>query len=186
MSFIVWIKYPEEKVEIVKWKRYLVATVMCISIFTAGLTFRIPFFLRGKPATHLFQNQNIKNTGLSNYIKTSTDSTYLVFCFSYTCPYCWNSIENLRQYQKTNTVDSVMVLAVGSPEDKLIFEQDFKPDFAIKDLKVEAMDSLTTFYPTAFYIVHDTIKVIVRAELPSPFIFKKYYLPDSVKINTNQ
>ena len=131
--------------------------------------------MTSKQEIHKFQNQNIKNTELSKYIKTSPDSTYLFFCFSYSCSYCWNSIENLRQYQKTNTVDSVVVFAIGEPKDKLIFEQNFQPDFAIMDLPIQAMDKLTNAYPTAFYVEHDTVKVIIQSELPSPFIFKKNY-----------
>lgn len=175
MVLILWIKYPKEKMEIAKWKKYLIVSVMSISIFTAGLTFKMPYFLTSKKEIHEFQNQSIKNTELSKYIKTSPDSTYLFFCFSYTCSYCWNSIENLRQYQKTNTVDSVVVFAIGEPKDKLIFEQKFQPDFTIKDLPIQAMDKLTTAYPTAFYVEHDTIKVIIQSELPSPFVFKKTY-----------
>lgn len=73
-----------------------------------------------------------------------------------------------------------MVFAIGKPKDKLIFEHNFHPDFVIKDLPKEAMNKLTTAYPIAFYVEHDTVKVIIQSELPSPFIFKKRYnLPDS-------
>ncbi len=173
MSLILWIKYPKEKIETAKWKNNLILTLMCLSIFVAGFTFKTPYFLKSKTATHKFQNQNIKNTELSNYIKTSADSTYLFFCFSYTCPYCLNSIENLRQYKKTNTVDSVVIFAIGKSKDRLIFEKNFHPDFTIKELSFKAMNKLTIFYPTAFYVEHDTIKVIIQSELPSPFIFRK-------------
>lgn len=192
MSLIVWIKYPKEKkiklrissrgvgtlklAYITNWKKYLIITVMSISIFTAGFTFKTPYFLRNKLEIHEFQGQNIKNTELSNYIKTSPDSTYLFFCFSYTCPYCWNSIENLRQYQKTNTVDRTVVFAIGEQKDKLIFNENFKLDFNIKDLPAIEMDKLTDSYPIAFYIKHDTVKVVLQSELPSPFVFKKSYL----------
>ncbi len=175
MSVILWMKYPREDIITVKWKKSFIMTVMCISIFIAGFTFKTPFFLWSKPEINKFQNQNIQNTELSNYIKTSSDSTYLIFCFSYTCPYCLNSIENMRQYQKTKTVDRIIVLAIGQPKDKLIFEQNFHPDFAIKDLSGQAMEKLTTAYPTAFYVEHDTVKVIIQSELPSPFIFRKMY-----------
>jgi uncharacterized membrane protein YphA (DoxX/SURF4 family) len=179
MSFILWIKYPKEKIEIAKWKKNFVLIVMCVSIFISGLTFKTPLLFINKTATPKFQNQNIKNTELSKYVKTSSESTYLVFCFSYTCSYCWNSIENLRSFRKTHAVDSLVVFAIGEPKDRLIFEQNFHPDFAIKDLSVEEMDKLTNAYPTAFYVEHDTVKVILQSELPSPFIFKKMFsLPD--------
>lgn len=181
MSLILWIKYPREKSETAKWKKNLILTVMCISIFVSGFTFKTPFTFLKSSDLNKFQNQNIKNTSLTDYIKTSPDSTYLIFCFSYTCPHCWNSIENLRQYRKTKIVDSVVVFAVGEPKDKLVFEQYFQPDFIIKELQLPEMDKLTDAYPTAFYVEHDTVKVIIKSVLPSPYIFKKMYiLPDSI------
>ncbi len=181
MSLIIWIKYPKEKMEVAKWKKYLILSVMCLSIFVAGFTFKTPFFLQSKAETHKFQNQSIKNTELSKYIKTSQDSTYLFFCFSYNCTYCWNSIENLRQYKKSNTVDSVVVFATGADSSKLIFEQNFHPDFIIKNLPPEAMNKLTTAYPTTFYVEHDTVKVIIQSVLPSYITFKKYYILSNYK-----
>jgi uncharacterized membrane protein YphA (DoxX/SURF4 family) len=179
MSLIVWIKYPKErtddyKAEISNWKKYLIITVMTISIFTAGFTYKTPYFLRNKFKIHEFQGQNIKNTNLAKYIKTSPDSTYLIFCFSYTCPHCWNSIENLRQYKITNTANIMALGALGTDEkNKDDFNNDFKPDFKIKDISINEMSKLTDLYPTAFYIEHDTIKIIIKSELPSPFVFQK-------------
>jgi uncharacterized membrane protein YphA (DoxX/SURF4 family) len=195
MSLIVWIKYPKEKKiksenssrvdyfassDITNWKKYLIIIIMSISIFTAGFTYKTPYFLKSKPEIHKFQGQNIKNTELSKYLTTSPDSTYLFFCFSYTCPYCWNSIENLRQYQKSGIVDRTGVVAIGAENDKDIFNQNFKPDFNIKDLPAVEMDKLTDSYPTAFYVEHDTVKFVLQSELPSPFIFKELYI-DNLK-----
>lgn len=173
MSFIVWFKYPKENLKINRWKNWFIMGFMSIFIFTAGFTFRTPLFLQTQPKTHQFQNQNIKNTELTNYVKTSKDSTYLIFCFSYSCPHCLNSIENLRQYQRTNTVDRVLVFATGTASDKLIFEQNFQPDFPIKDLSGLEMDKLTLAYPTAYYVKNDSIKVVIQGVLPSPFVFQK-------------
>jgi hypothetical protein len=39
----------------------------------------------------------------------------------------------------------------------------------------EKMIEMVAVYPTAFYVRHDTIKVIIEGELPSPFIFIKTY-----------
>lgn len=175
MTLIVWIKYPKEKIEIVKWKKYLIWLFICPAIFISGFTFNIPYFLTPNPNNHRFQNQNIKNTELSKYINTSPDSTYLIFCFTYTCPHCLNSIENLRQYEKSNTVDNVLSFANGADSSKLFFNQSFNPDFYIKDLPIDAMLKLTDLFPTAFYIKHDSIKVVIQGELPSHVIFKKQY-----------
>lgn len=175
MAFILWIKYPREISPVAGWRKYIILTVMGISIFIAGYTYEMPFGLTNGNKDHRFQNQNIKNTNLSEYAKTSLDSTYLFFCFSYTCPYCWNSIENLRSFTRNKAVDRVIVLATGELKDKLVFEQKFLPDFSIRNLPVTEMDKLTDAYPTAFYVEHDTVKVILKSELPSPFIFKSMF-----------
>ncbi|MDD5571462.1 MAG: hypothetical protein PHD97_09965 [Bacteroidales bacterium] len=181
MSFVLWLKYPKERTETLKWKKNLVLSVMFISIFAAGFTFKTPFFFKSKKESHKFQNQNINNTELSKYIKTSADSTYLFFCFTYTCPHCWNSIENLRQFIKSKAVDSVMIFAAGENSDKLFFEKNFHPDFNIKELPAEKMDKLTDAYPTAFYVEHDTVKVIIQSVLPSPITFNKHYKSSNTK-----
>lgn len=173
ISIIIWIKHPRENIRIVPWKRSFIMVLMGISIFLAGFTFETPFFLWTKPEANKFQNQHIKNTALSDYVSTSSDSTFLIFCFSYTCPHCLNSIENMRQYQKSNTVDRVIALSIGQQKDRLIFEKNFNPDFAIKELSGYAMEKLTSAYPTAFYVEHDTVKVIIQSELPSPYLFRK-------------
>jgi len=173
MTLIVWIKYPKKEKETSKWKKYIIGLVICPALFISGFTFSTPSFLNNNSKTHKFQNKKIINTELSKYIKTSPDSTYMIFCFSYTCPHCWNSIANLQCYKKSNTVDRVIVLATGELKDKQIFEKEFQPDFKIKDLSTKDMDKLTTAYPTAFFIQRDTIKVIIQAEIPSPYTFKK-------------
>jgi len=65
-----------------------------------------------------------------------------------------------------------VVFAVGEDKDRLIFEGKLKPDFPITTLNSLSMDKLTTIYPTAFYIEHDTVKAVLPGELPSPFVFK--------------
>jgi hypothetical protein len=175
MSLFVFLKYPKQKAEIGNnWKKYIVQMIMYPAIFVAGFSFTTPFFLQPGIAKHRFQNKNIKDTELSKYIKTSADSTYLIFCFTYTCSHCWNSIENLRQYKKTNTVDSVFTLAMGDSSDKLSFIKNFRPDFYMVDLPHSSMNKLTDIFPAAFYVEHDTIKVIIQSELPSPATFIKY------------
>lgn len=176
MSLFVFLKYPQEKTEIVSWKKYLVQIIMYPAIFIAGLSFTTPGFLKPDTAKHMFQDQNIKNTELSKYIKTSPDSTYLVFCFSYTCPHCWNSIENLRQFIKNKTVDRVIAFATGETSDKIIFTDNFKPDFTITDLPLKTISGFTDIFPTAFYVEHDTVKTIIQSVLPSPVTFKNLNL----------
>ena len=178
MALLVFLKYPKEKIETVKWKKQILQVVMYPAIFISGLSFTAPAILKDSTEKNTFQNQNIKNTEFANYLKISKDSTYLVFCFSYTCPHCWNSIENLRQY-KNNSVDNVVAFATGSDSSRQYFFKTFHPDFPIRDLPLEAISKLTTKFPTSFYIEHDTIKAVIEGELPSHVIFENQYLISS-------
>lgn len=173
MSWIVYTKYPIQKETSRVWKKVVFQLILYPAIFFAGFSFTTPFFLKSKISQHPFQNKNINSTPLSKYITTSVDSTYLIFCFSYTCPHCWNSIENLRQYKKTNMVDRIVTLATGDLPDRENFTKNFNPDFYVKDIPLPEMTHLALVFPTAFYVTRDTIKVIVQSSLPSPVTFKK-------------
>ena len=178
MSFMVWRYYPITKIRTSKWKKYVLVSVMAISIFLTGITTKSPLFAQTSsfinaegPEMKGYQ-QNIKDTEFNKYVQTTDDKTYLLFCFSYTCPYCWNSIENLRSFIHSNTVDSVIIFTVGNDRDRLIFEDKFKQDFPVTILSSEAMDKLTFTYPTAFYVKHDTIQIVSPGQLSSPFVFE--------------
>lgn len=175
-SFVIWIKYPREKSHIAKWKKYILILVMSVTVFTAGFTFTTPFPFKKQPPKHKFQDQPIRKTDLAKYLTTSADSTYLVFCFSYSCSHCWNSIENLRQYESSGAADRVVILASGKPSDKRFFMQNFKPGLNLKDLPADTLSKLINVFPTAFYIEHDSVKVIIETVLPSPVTFKKNYI----------
>ncbi len=180
MSFIVWIKYPkEEKDKMYAWKKYLVLAILCPAIFISGFTFQLPMFLTKNPGRQKYLNQNIMNTDLSKYIKTSPDKKYLLFYFTYTCPHCWNSIENLNQFEKSTTVDSVFAFAYGEKDDENFFIQNFHPNFSIRNLPLDELKKLVDVVPTAFYIEHDTIKIMLQSVLPSPITFTKYFLSSS-------
>lgn len=178
MSFIVWRKYPESNFrQHAKWKKYVIITLMSLAIFISGFTFKIPAFFQNNSGEHRYLNQHIINTEFSNYIQTEIGNSYLIFCFTYKCPHCWNSIGNLHQFIKSSTIDSVIVFGSGEPDDENYFHQNFHPDFAITDLPAETMSEIVDFVPTAFYVKNDTIKVIIQSELPSPVTFNEYYLP---------
>ena len=177
MSFIVWMKYPSQKKDkIAVWKKTLIVAFLCPAIFISGFTFRLPQFLAKHPGRQKYLNQSILTTDLSKYVKISPEKKYLLFYFTYTCPHCWNSIENLHQFEKSAIVDSVFGFAYGEKDDEDFFIQNFHPDFTIKNLPLDEFKKLVDVVPTAFYVEHDTIKVILQSALPSPITFAKYFL----------
>ncbi|OFX88129.1 MAG: hypothetical protein A2W99_10725 [Bacteroidetes bacterium GWF2_33_16] len=176
LSFIVWIKYPKEKIDTEDWKKYFIISAMCLSIFISGYTFKVPIFKKSSNINERYLNKHIKDTDLSKYVKSSKDSTYLVFCFSYNCPHCLNSIENLKQYEKSKIVDRIIAIATGEEIHQQLFNENFEIDFGIRNLPGDSLFSIVNVVPTAFFIKNDTIKSIIPSALPSHVIFRKFYL----------
>lgn len=174
LSLIVWLKYPKEMTIIENWKKYFVLTTMGLAIFVSGYTFRVPVLKKKNPMQEKYLGKPVSETYLSKYAVTSKDSTYLFFCFSYTCPHCLNSIENLKQYDKSKTVDRIIAIGSGLEDDKKVFFEEFKFDFPLYELSSDSMKLLVDGVPTSFYIKHDTIVEIIPGSLPSHVLFKRY------------
>lgn len=172
MSAYIWARYPAENSEIKLWKKIVLVSVMSISIFVAGLSFEIPKNSLSQSTNHSFLNKHIKDTELSKFVQTSNDSTYAVFCFSYSCPHCMNSIQNFRHFKQTNTVDNIVAIVPDEKKGAETFNKNFQPDFPMKSIPLLDMQKLTEAYPTTFVIKNDTIKAVVIGELSSPIVFR--------------
>ena len=175
MAFVVWRKYPEEKTDTPAWKKILVSAGMVVAIFLSGYSYRLPYYFQKNESIHLYQDKDIRETALSKYLKTSRDSSYMVFCFSYSCPHCWNSIENFRQFRSSGVVDSVMALTTGNDSDRLVFIRDFNPDFSFRHVSADSLTGMINVFPTAFIIEKDTVKYVIQGTLPSPVTYTKQY-----------
>lgn len=179
MSLFVFAKVSNENPSIENWKKYCIAVFFIPVIFVCGFTFHIPqgFY---KVRQHQYSNKPIKETILSNYLHTSEDSTYLIYCFSYACPHCWNSIENYKSFKNSGVVDSIVAISLVSADtnsnfhDRNVFIEAFGTNLVNYELIIdEQIYEIIKFLPTAFYIENDTVKYIIESELPSPFIFRE-------------
>ena len=125
-----------------------------VIMFMCGFSFRGANCLK-KP--HHFQPIALSESVLTNYVTCNQDSTYLIFAFSYSCPFCQNSIGNVNQYQQIGYVDKVIGLSVEDSVARCRFERLFDTNFEIKELSQIAMYHLTTILPTTYFIRHDSI-----------------------------
>ncbi|MCL2650716.1 MAG: DoxX family protein [Candidatus Azobacteroides sp.] len=158
--------------------KVLILLVLLLPVFfLTGLTFRYPIshFRKNKPDTLL--NKNVSETPLRQYIQTAPDSTYFVFFYSYTCPHCINSIENFKDFQRSGVADSVAsFVMVGSDtvetnRHRELFTADFGY-FGSQEIMYDSIKSFIKGVPTALYIKNDTIKEVLKSELPSPVVFR--------------
>ena len=118
---------------------------------------------------HILLNKHVKDTPLARYVQTDTSKSYLVFFYSYFCPHCWNSIQNLKHFEQSGTVDSIISFAFVDTDlqkEHIEFFGDFGTQEIIND---SVILSLIPFVPTSFYIKNDTIKAVIGGALPSPF-----------------
>ena len=151
------------------WTRALLALGLAIGMFTVGMTFtKSTVMLKGNVTV---VPTPISETAIPRYVHDmSPDSTYLLFAFSYSCPYCNQSIGNVALYEQTGVVDRVIGLVV----DDTIAEQSFRAfykeePFEIRRMPVEAILDIThDQLPTSFLVRHDTIFVTSHNEMFSP------------------
>lgn len=130
LTVVLWIKYPKNNKVTIPWKKKLMLMIIFPVIFISGYTFHWPLSIKNDYIVHKFHNQHIKDTKLANYFYTSPDSTYLIFCFSYTSYHCWNSIANLQQFSLDGI--NIKALATGKQQDQLFLIRSFIQIFTLK------------------------------------------------------
>ena len=106
---------------------------------------------------NIFHPIALADSPLASLVTCSQDSTYLVFAFSYSCPYCQNSIGNVNQYTQMHAVDKVIGLALEDQTAQVRFERLFDVNFEIRNISQINMVRLSTTLPVTYMIRHDTI-----------------------------
>ncbi|MDR0420001.1 MAG: hypothetical protein LBH30_00895 [Prevotellaceae bacterium] len=118
-----------------------------------------------------YAGKDVENSTLSEFLTLSKDSTYLVFAFSYSCPHCYNSIENLKEYERSGTVDRVIGLSFTADTSAMNrFYDMFNPNFQIINYHPKQLFSLTNQFPVAFYIGNNKVKMEIHGMLPCWYI----------------
>jgi len=144
--------------------------------FTIGFT----YFERKSDVTQFYTegehiNINVNDSKLGEFLTFSSDSTYMVFAFSYSCPHCLNSIENLKQYEQLNVADKVVAITFDADSATMQkFHEIFKPNFQIVNYNPLKLFQLTNDFPKTYYIKNNTIKMEIEGILPHGFLLQKY------------
>jgi uncharacterized membrane protein YphA (DoxX/SURF4 family) len=149
--------------------------ILCAVAFTTGYTYVERHYDATQYTTKgQYVYKDVKNSIFGEFLSTSKDSSYLVFVFSYACSHCYNSIENLKQYERSGVVDKVVALSFAADtlaEKK--FRSIFHPDFQIKNYHPKQLSRLTSQFPTSYYIQNDTVRLEIRGVLPCGYIFSQ-------------
>ena len=169
LLIVIWRK-GDDVLRINKWNVIVTLALMSIVAYMSGYSFRNLGKRNSKSEKYVADA--IGNTNLKDFITASKDSTYLVFAFTYRCPHCLNSIENLKQYESTGVVDKVIGLTLTDSVAERVFKENFKPDFLIKDYSSKELFRLTNSFPRAYYIRNDSVIMEMSGELPCSYVFR--------------
>lgn len=167
LSIIVYIFYPDNT----EVKSYQIQ----VSFFTLLIAAYLTGFSQNSSAKiaqiesddFTFEGLNIRDTPLSEFTTNNTDSVYMIFLFSYTCPHCTNSIENLKQYAASNYVQNIIAIGTGNEEDKANFYTSFELNCKHYDVDKQTMSKLSKKYPVAYFVKNNIIKKRWIGQLPA-------------------
>jgi len=169
LLFDIW-KRNEFQAKTHTWQKVTILIVMILASFTAGYSSLNGF--TGNNYTQ-YQEKTIEENRLNEFISFSNDSTYLVFVFSYTCEHCLNSIENLKQYEKSGVVDKVIGLTWNDSIGEKNMRENFNPNFSITNYDPMTLFKITNRFPTAYYIKNNRIVLTIQGELPCSYVLLK-------------
>ena len=145
----------------------IVAAVCFISGLAMKRSFTLPRFAKA--------DEDMKKTQmmakLQDLYPFRADSTYFVYLFSFSCPYCQNSFANVQQYQQFGIVDKVLGVAVEDEELQKRFNRIYQPEIEIITIPHDSMSQITHSLPIAVLIKGDTIDDILSGIITSPGIF---------------
>ena len=138
-----------------------ISTVVYMACLSVVLTFMCGFSFRTadclQKSFRPFKPYPVEQSGLTEHITFSPDSTYFVFAFSYGCPYCLNSVANVCQYVPMGAVDRVIGLAVADSVGRERFDRLFDVNFEIQEISELEMYQLVNSLPTSYIVRNDTV-----------------------------
>jgi len=141
-----------------------------IAAFMAGYTLpgAMVFFSRSQ-----HWQQTIVEASPLRSLSLSSDSTYLVYLFSFNCPFCQMAVGNVALYEPSHTVDRVVAIAADDPEAEQVFRRTYtSAPFPYRTLPMDSLNRLVPELPTAFFVVHDTIRYVWTGEVPPPLFIR--------------
>ena len=151
-------------------KLIVMVPVLAIIGFICGLAMKSSFSL-----PRLIEEEGLNETEMMAQLQAeytfSSDSTYVVYLFSFTCPHCQNYYANIEQYQRFGLVNKVLGIAVENEEAQARFERIYQPEIEIITIPKSRMSAITHILPMAVHIADGAIQEIEDGFIPSPGIF---------------
>ncbi|MCQ2312324.1 MAG: hypothetical protein MJZ84_02585 [Paludibacteraceae bacterium] len=150
-----------------KWIK-IVAIIFAVTIaFITGISFH-PFAFTHQE--HPWKDKTITELNLPSDSTGSQNQLYFFYTFS--CPHCLNSIENILATQRYGIVDTIKAFAIS---DDISATDSIRKVWEIRypNLKTSIISSKTyaeiNAFPTTLIVKHDSIVNVWIGEVPSPY-----------------
>ncbi len=118
-----------------------------------------------------FLNKSVGEVGIDKFYHFSSDSTYIAFIFSYTCPHCLNTVANVNLYKQFGYVNNIIYLPVGGGQAKLDFDKNYKIIGPKIDGASPAISRISGTYPTILFIKNNNIIFVNEGFISAPIVF---------------
>ena len=151
-----------------------IPAVIFMALIAVVVMFMCGFSIHGAKCLqrqNAFQPIPLAKSPLASLVTCNSDSTYLVFAFSYSCPFCLNSIGNVNQYTEMHAVDRVIGVALDDSIAQMRFNRLFDVNFEIRNISQLEMLRLSTTLPVTYMIRNDTIINQYTGQVVSPALF---------------
>ncbi len=155
------------------WKINPIIGLFALSVFTPALTFDMDVLQRNGQSGSTIEKVSIpfKQSSLSKGLSVSPDSSYFVFVFSYNCPHCRSSVNKIEEYHTLS--HRVIGLTRRDSAAQASFIEQTGTRLEIIGTSPEVLREITTSVPLSFYVRKDTIRFMIRGEIPEVEILKK-------------
>ena len=150
----------------------LTILVVAIACFICGLSMRKSYKLPKISQVKTTNHSKVMEK-LNEIYSFNSDSTYVVYLFSFTCPHCQNSFANVQQFQQFNVADKVVGIAIENPEAQERFYRIYKPEIDIITIPREQMERITNQLPIVMSIKNNSILKTEGGLITSPGLFIK-------------
>lgn len=164
------------------WVRAMIMIIgMLAGTFACGYTLPKATALFHKHAK--YQGELVENTPLAA-LQLQPDSSYMVFFFSFDCPFCMTAVPQVGWWEKSGLVDRVIGIATEDSVGEYKFRSFYQDNshtypltspFTIQVMPMDSVLYFTNDLPMAYVIRHDTIIASWSGEVP-PGIF--FYQPN--------
>ncbi len=155
------------------WQKGLITIfITAAACFICGLSMKKSYTL--PKISHSKIEKKTKTLEKLNEIYTfDSNTSYIVYLFSFSCQHCQNSFANVQQFQQFNTVDKVIGIAIEDSIAMERFYRIYKPEIEIITITKDKMWNITNQLPIGIFIKNNSIIKTEIGSITSPGLFIK-------------